>query len=154
MTIEASSSDPQPTGPGAAQPAKDSIEAASGTPSQPAASSAQESTGRRDLLPLPGLAAIALYLVLLAGTLILGVAGHHYPPLFLILAAGLFTACGGLLMLFRWGWAMALAAVFLLACYNAWIFSVSRQPAALVQGLLNLVFVLYLIRTEVREKLR
>jgi hypothetical protein len=109
----------------------------------------------RDLLPLPGLAAISLYLFALAGVITLGVvAGRHYPPLFLIFAAAFITAAAGLLMLFRWAWALALAAMFLLVAYNIWIFSIQHQGSALVQGLLNLVFFLYLIRPEVREKLR
>jgi hypothetical protein len=109
----------------------------------------------RDLLPLPGLAAISLYLLILAGVIILGVvAGRHYPPLFLVFAAGFISASAGLLMLFRWAWALALAAVFLLVIYNLWIFSTQHLGAALVQGLLNLVFFLYLVRPEVREKLR
>jgi hypothetical protein len=109
----------------------------------------------RDLLPLPGLAAICLYLFILAGVIVLGVVGgRHYPPLFLIFAAAFITASAGLLMRFRWAWALALAAVFLLVAYNLWIFSSQHQGAALVQGLLNLIFFLYLIRPEVREKLR
>ena len=56
-------------------------------------------------------------------------------------------------MLFRWAWALALAAVFLLVVYNLWIFSSQHQVAALVQGLLNLVFFLYLVAPEVRERL-
>jgi len=109
----------------------------------------------RELLPLPGIAAISLYLLALSGVIILGVAaGGHYPPLFLILAAAFMAASAGLMLLLRWAWALALAAVFLLACYNLWIFSFQHQLPAVVQGLLNLVFFLYLIRTEVREKLR
>jgi glycerol-3-phosphate acyltransferase PlsY len=105
-------------------------------------------------LPLPGLAAISLYLLALAGVVILGVAGRHYPPLFLIFAAGFIAASAGLLLLLRWAWAMALGAVFLLAVYDLWIFSRLHELPALVQGLLNLVFFLYLVRTEVRERLR
>jgi len=108
----------------------------------------------RERLPLPGLLAISLYLALLAGVLILGVVERHYPALFLVLAVAFLTAAAGLAMLFRWAWAGALAAVFLLACYNGWIFSVQHVGAALVQSLLNLVFFLYLVRREVREKLR
>jgi len=112
-------------------------------------------TALHALLRFPGLAAISLYLLVLAGTIILGVAGGgHYPPLFLLFAAGFMTASGGLLMLFRWAWALALAAVFLLVAYNLWIFSTQHQGAALVQGLLNLVFFLYLVRPEVRQTLR
>jgi hypothetical protein len=109
----------------------------------------------QDRFPLPGLLAISLYLLVLAGVIILGVvSGPYYPPLFLILAATFITASAGLILLLRWAWAMALAAVFLLVCYNVWIFGAQHLAPALVQGLLNLVFFLYLIRTEVRKKLR
>ena len=109
---------------------------------------------RRELLPLPGLAAIALYLLVLAGVIALGIAGGHYPPLFLIFAAAFMAASAGLLLLLRWAWAMALGAVSLLTGYNLWVFTSQRQGPALVQGLLNLVFFLYLVRTEVRKRLR
>lgn len=106
-------------------------------------------------LPLPGLAAICLYLLLLAGVIILGVAsGRHYPRLFLIFSAVFMAASAGLLLSFRWAWALALGAVFLLAVYNLWVFSEQHQLPALVQGLLNLVMFLYLIRPEVRDNLR
>jgi hypothetical protein len=42
----------------------------------------------------------------------------------------------------------------LLACYNLWIFSSRHELPALVQGLLNMVFFLYLVRAEVRARLR
>jgi hypothetical protein len=109
---------------------------------------------RLDRMPLPGLLAISLYLMVLAGVLILGVVGKHYPPLFLLLAAAFLTASAGLILLLRWAWAGALAAVFLLACYNLWIFGSLHTAPALVQGGLNLVFFLYLVRAEVRSKLR
>jgi hypothetical protein len=109
----------------------------------------------REVLPLPGLAAISLYLLVLAGVIIIGVtAGHHYPPLFLVFAAVFIASSAGLLLLLRWAWAMALAAVFLLVVYNGWIFASQHQSPALVQGLLNLVFFLYLVRPEVRDRLR
>jgi hypothetical protein len=112
------------------------------------------SPAKRELLPLPGLAAISFYLLLLAVVLIVGVVGGHYPPLFLVLPVFLFAACGGLLMRFRWAWAMALAAVLMLSGYNLWIFARLHMAPALIQGLLNMVFFFYLVRTEVREKLR
>lgn len=106
-------------------------------------------------LPLPGLAAIALYMLVLAGVIVLGVvSGRRYPPVFLIFAVLFVASSAGLLLLFRWAWSLALAAVLLLASYNLWIFTRDHQLAGLVQGLLNLVFSLYLIRTEVRERLR
>jgi hypothetical protein len=113
---------------------------------------------RREFLPLPGLAAISLYLVVLAVATVIGVVigvdGHRYSPLFLALPVALFTASGGLLLLFRWAWALALSAVFLLAGYHLWLFSAQHQLPAMVQGMLNLVFFLYLVRPEVRERLR
>jgi hypothetical protein len=109
----------------------------------------------RELLPLPGLGAIALYLLTLSGVIILGVVGGgHYPKTFLIFSAVFLAASAGLMLLLRWAWALALSAVLLLGCYNLWIFSSFRQAPSLVQGLLNLVFFLYLIRSEVRERLR
>jgi hypothetical protein len=105
-------------------------------------------------MPLPGLVAIAFYLLLLSVVIVIGVVGGHYPPLFIVLPVFLLSASGGLLMLFRWAWAMTLAAVLLLSGYNLWIFMRLHFGASLVQGLLNLVFFLYLVRTEVREKLR
>ncbi len=109
----------------------------------------------RELLALPGLAAIALYLLVLAAAIVLGVmSGRHYPVLFLVFPAALMAAAGGLLMQLRWAWAMALGAVFLLATYQLWFYASQHQIPALVQGLLNLLFFLYLVRPEVREKLR
>lgn len=106
------------------------------------------------LMQLPGLAAIALYMLFLAGTVILGVATRHYPPLYLIFPVLFFAAGLGLLMLFRWAWAMALGAVVLLM--GLFLYQFTRQGAfsAVVQGLLNLVFFLYLVRAEVRSRLR
>ena len=107
-----------------------------------------------ELLPLPGLAAISLYMLLLAVVIVVGVVSGHYPKLFIVLPVFLFAVCGGLMMRFRWAWAMALAAVLMLGGYNVWVFAHLRMTPALIQGLLNLVFFFYLVRTEVREKLR
>jgi hypothetical protein len=109
---------------------------------------------RRELLQLPGLAAIGLYLAALAGIIIVGVVRGAYPPMFLVFSALFFAASGGLMLLFRWAWALALAAVLLMAVYNMWIFSTLHLAPSLVQALLSWVFFLYMIRTEVRSKLR
>jgi len=106
------------------------------------------------IFPLPGLIAISLYLLLLSVVIVVGAVGGHYPKLFLILPVFLLASCGGLLVRLRWAWAMALAAVLLLSAYNLWLFAHLHLAPSLIQGLLNLVFFLYLIRTEVREKLR
>jgi hypothetical protein len=111
-------------------------------------------TQKLNVMQMPGLVAIGLYLVALAGVIIVGVAGGHYPTLYLIFPIFFFAAAAGLMLLFRWAWALALAAVLLMGILNLWVFSRQHVGAALVQGLLNWVFFLYLIRTEVRSKLR
>jgi hypothetical protein len=126
---------------------------------EPAKSESGQAAGLSRLGLLPGLAAISLYLLLLSGVIIVGVASgaagqQLYPPVFLVFAAVFMAASAGLILLFRWAWALALAAVFLLAVYNLWIFASEHQAPGLVQGLLNLVFFLYLVRTEVRVRLR
>jgi uncharacterized membrane protein YoaK (UPF0700 family) len=86
--------------------------------------------------------------------IVVGVVGRHYHAPLLILPVFLFAACGGLLMRFRWAWAMALSAVLMLGGYNLWIFARQYMVPALIQGMLNMVFFFYLVRPEVREKLR
>jgi hypothetical protein len=108
----------------------------------------------RGLLPLPGLAAIALYMFILAGIGILGVAGRHVPLVYLFFSAAFVTAGLGLMLLLRWAWALTLAAVLMLTVLFFWRFANAHALPYIVQGLLNLVFFFYLIRNEVREKLR
>jgi hypothetical protein len=105
-------------------------------------------------IPLPGVMAISLYLLLVAGTIVVGEVGRHYPALYLLFAVVFVTSSAGLLVGFRWAWALALAAVFLLMAYDFWIFAAQHMAATAVQGFLNLVFFLYLIRPEVRAGLR
>lgn len=109
---------------------------------------------RRALMPLPGLAAISLYMLLLAGTAILGVAGGHLPPVYLVFSAVFVTAALGLLLMLRWAWALTLAAVLLLASLFLWRFAAQHALPYVAQGLLNLVFFFYLVRGAVREKLK
>jgi hypothetical protein len=103
---------------------------------------------------LPALIAIALYMLVLAAVVSFGVVGGHYSRIFLFPAALFVAASFGLLRLFRWAWALTLAAVFLLMSYNLWIFAFQKEAAGAVQGLLNLVFFLYLVRVDVRKRLR
>ena len=70
-----------------------------------------------------------------------------FPVLFI--AAGL-----GLLKLFRWAWALTLAAVAMFAGLFLLDYTNRHLLASLAYGLLNLVIFLYLVRTEIRNKLR
>ncbi|MGB7265801.1 MAG: hypothetical protein WBC92_09835 [Terracidiphilus sp.] len=109
---------------------------------------------RPRILQLPGLVAIAVYMLMLAGSAIVAVAHGNSHPVYLIFSALFIAGALGLLMLFRWAWALTLAAVAMLAGLSLWSFSSQHSFAALVQGLLNLVIFLYLVRTSIRAKLR
>jgi len=63
-------------------------------------------------LPLPGMAAIALWMLALAVLGVAGVLTHRYPTPVLALSS-VFAAAGlGMIRLRRWGWALTLGAVF------------------------------------------
>ncbi len=106
------------------------------------------------VIPLPGVVAIGLYMLVLAAVVSFGVVGGHYPPLFLIIAGLFVLASFGLLRMLRWAWALTLSAVFLLMVYNLWLFLEQQQAPGAIQGLLNMVFFLYLVRVDVRSRLR
>jgi hypothetical protein len=108
----------------------------------------------KTIVQLPGLIAISLYMIVLAMINILGVASGQARPAYLIFSALFIAAALGLLMLLRWAWALALSAMVLLVALFLWKFAASHEFPFAIQGLLNLVFFLYLVRIEVREKLR
>jgi hypothetical protein len=103
---------------------------------------------------LPAMAGIALYMFVLAGVVGFGAATGRFPKLFLILCVLFVAAAVGLIRLYRWGWALTSAASFLLTSYGVWAYIHTRMAAALVMSFLNLVFFLYLVRPEVRDRLR
>jgi hypothetical protein len=109
---------------------------------------------RGKVVLLPGIIAIAFYMLVLAAVVSFGVAGGHIPALFLVVAALFVAASFGLLRLFRWAWALTLAAAFSLMTWYFWILASTRQPIGGVMGVLNLVFFFYLIRVDVRSRLR
>ncbi len=108
---------------------------------------------------LPGVAGICMFMLVL--TLVnafaalngrFGVGGGKYGVLALctLLAAGVF----GLLRLRRWGWALVLGGCLTLSLGNLFVFEKTHAGPFLLQGLFALVFFLYLVRTEVRDRLR
>jgi hypothetical protein len=108
---------------------------------------------------LPGVAGICLFMLVL--TMVnafaalngrFGVGGGKYGVLGLctLLAAGVF----GLLRLRRWGWALVLGGCLTLSLGNLFVFEKTHAGPFLLQGLFALVFFLYLVRTEVRDRLR
>ncbi len=116
---------------------------------------ATNTSTRASLFKLPGLIAISLYLILLAITTAISVVVQHTGFVYLVFAVLFIAGALGLLLLLRWAWALTLAAVAILS--GSFFYGFSRDHSAysaLVQGLLNLLFFLYLVRTDVREKLK
>ncbi len=108
---------------------------------------------------LPGVAGICMFMLLVtimnAFAALRGVfgAGRGKVGVLVIctlLAAGVF----GLLKMTRWGWSLVLAGCLTLFIGNIVYFRQTHAPPFVVQGLFALVFFLYLVRPEVRERLR
>ncbi len=107
---------------------------------------------------LPGLAGICMFMIFmtmvnvyagLTGVYGQGAAKYAILTLCTLLAVGVF----GLLRLRKWGWALVTAASLLVATGYFFYFSRTHIGFFLVQGLFGLVFFLYLIRQETRERL-
>ena len=118
----------------------------------------KEVSARKGVL-LPGVAGISVFLLLLAllNTFaalkgIFGAGGGRYGVLAVctLLVVGVF----GLLRMGRWGWAIVTAGTLLLGAGYLYLFSRTHVAPMIVQALFGIVFFLYLIRTEVRERLR
>ncbi|HTH53912.1 MAG TPA: hypothetical protein VL495_08185 [Edaphobacter sp.] len=108
---------------------------------------------------LPGVAGICMFMLLmtmlnafaaLRGTFGQGPSKYGVLAICTLLAAGVF----GLLQLRRWGWALVLGGCLTLFLGNVMYFRISHAPPFVVQGLFALVFFLYLVRPEVRDRLR
>jgi hypothetical protein len=108
---------------------------------------------------LPGVAGICLFLLFLTMVNVYGALQSAYGSgvgkygvlaICTLLAVGIF----GLLRLYRWGWSIVLAGCLLLATGDMYFFSKTHLGFFLIRGLFELVFFLYLVRTEVRDRLR
>ena len=122
--------------------------------SGPDASELPAAPSPRQLVRLPALVVIALYMFLLAGINVVSVAKGLARPPYLIFSAAFFAAAAGLLLLFRWAWTLTLAAVVLLSGLFFYRFSAQHDIGSIMQGGLNLVIFFYLVRPEVRANLR
>jgi hypothetical protein len=108
---------------------------------------------------LPGVAAIALYMLLMAllnafaatrGAFRTPAANYSILVVCSLLTAGVF----GLLRMARWGWALVLGGALFLSIGDLFYFRLSHHPFFFIRALLELIFFLYLVRPEVRERLR
>jgi len=109
---------------------------------------------RPRLRQFPGLIAICAYMVLLAAVICYEVVAGVISPVCLVFPVCFIAGALGLMFLLRWGWALTLGAVALMAAFFLWSYSTRKSDPDLVRGLLNLVLFLYLIRTDLRDKMR
>ena len=102
---------------------------------------------------------VCMYLLLIAmlnafaamrGTFGLGTARYSIFGVCTLMVVGVF----GLIRLKRWGWAITTAGCLLMAGGYFYGFHHAHAVPYIVQGVFNLMFFLYLVRTEVRERLR
>jgi hypothetical protein len=107
---------------------------------------------------LPGLAGISLFLLFLTLVNVYGALVNAYGKgalklgvlcLCTILVAGIYAV----LRMKRWGWAILSAGTILLSAGYFYEYRVVHSPFFIIQGLLMLVFFLYLIRPEVRDRM-
>jgi hypothetical protein len=107
---------------------------------------------------LPGVAGICLFMLVvtilnafaaLQGKFGVGSAKYGVLAICTLFAAGIF----GLLRMRRWGWALVLAGCLTLSLGNFFVFTRTHAAPFLVQALFALLFFLYLVRPEVRERL-
>jgi hypothetical protein len=107
---------------------------------------------------LPGIAGICLFMIVMTmanvyagATGIYGSGLGKYGVLALctLLAAGIY----GLLRLRKWGWALVTAGCLLFAAGYFYLFSRTHAGMLLIQGLFLMVFFLYLVRQETRDRL-
>jgi hypothetical protein len=110
-------------------------------------------------LPLPGMAAISLWMLALALMGVTGVLTGHYPPggprVGILILCSVFALAGlGLMRLRKWGWALTLGAVFCSMCFGCYNLFRFHQAQWVVMVAINLVFFLYLVRSEVIGRLR
>jgi hypothetical protein len=110
-------------------------------------------------LPLPGMAAIALWMLGLSIVGVVGVFAGHYPAagtkISILILSTLFAMAGlGLIRKRRWGWALTLGAVVLSMTLSIYSIIQLHQTQWVVMALANLVFFLYLVRPQVTQHLK
>jgi uncharacterized membrane protein (DUF2068 family) len=110
-------------------------------------------------LPLPGMAAISLWMLALSLMGVAGVLTGHYPAggarVGILILCTVFALAGlGLMRLRKWGWALTLGAVFCSMCFGCYSLFRFHQTQWVVMVAINLVFFLYLVRSEVIGRLR
>jgi len=106
---------------------------------------------------LPGMAMVAVYMLIVGLVGAFGAINGHYPSgRYVILTVCTLVVIGvfGFLRLRRWGWALVTGGCLSLALWIIYISRVTHNHGILIMAGLNLCLFLYMVRTEVRERLR
>jgi hypothetical protein len=108
---------------------------------------------------LPGMAMIGMYMLLMGMLNAFAAAQGKFgngAPKYTILAICTLLVVGvfGLLRLRRWGWALVTGGSVAMACGYFYGFTHTHIVPYIIQGLFALVFFLYLVRLEVRDRVR
>lgn len=106
---------------------------------------------------LPGMAMVAIYVLFVAMVGGFGALTGRYPSgryVVLLVCSLMVVGVFGFLRLRRWGWALVTAGCLLMSLWTIYISRVMHANSLLIMAGLNLCFFLYLVRTEVRDRLR
>jgi drug/metabolite transporter (DMT)-like permease len=106
---------------------------------------------------LPGMAMIGMFLLLIAMMNAFRVVSvyHGFERIVLLgLCALMGLGVFGLLRLRRWGWALVTGGCLFISAAFLYMYLHTHVGPYLVQSLFSLCFFLYLVRTEVRERVR
>ena len=107
---------------------------------------------------LPGMAMIAIFMLFVAMANAINVIAHRAAfrasALYAILIVASLIVVGvfGFLRLRRWGWALLLGGCFFYSLGNVVLFFQTHAPGYLLPAAFSLVFFLYLVRTEIRDR--
>jgi len=107
---------------------------------------------------LPGMAMIALFMLFIAIANSINVITHRNvtrpSAMYAILLVSTLIVLGvfGFLRLRRWGWALLLGGCFFYSLGNVVLFAQTHQPGFLLPAAFAMVFFLYLVRTEIRDR--
>jgi hypothetical protein len=108
---------------------------------------------------LPGVAGICMFMLVVSLVGVIGVFNGQFSgtaarygvlPVSTMIVVGVF----GLLRFKRWGWALVLGGTLMLSLGYLFMSRVLHNPGMLVMAGLALCFFLYLVRPEVRDRLR
>lgn len=107
---------------------------------------------------LPGVAAIAFWMLVIAMMGAFAVINHHVPRqmgLYLVLPVCTLIIIGvfGMLRMRRWGWALVLGGTLSVGLWCFYIYGLFHIAQTLVMGMLHIVFFFYLVRAQVRERM-